>query len=491
MILSLGLNLFVKFINLDSEYDIILLNWGCNMSKGKKLFIIILFILLVGGISYLVYLNMVTAPFITSIEKSDDKRFPNKIIINVHVDNYFYKLNKDVWCYITTDKEKPDVNSEDWVMASNGYCNFSVIAGEYEVYVKDKYGNINDIESQDVRIDKVVQIKPEKSTYYLYKGQSDQITYSLVSLGEADESITFSSNNESIVDISEDGKISGKEYGNAVITLKSVDGVKSSVTVYVSPLITKPTVNPNKSYITCKQFSSDEANLIDNMLFDRVDEAGYKTRAGVVAAARFITLEFSYRIHYFYENGRLDNYDPYLHVDGEGRYYHRGMYLHTNKYSYLDKTGVFEGPAIWGCDLRNYTNWGPYVVGKYYPNGLDCSGFVSWALLNGGFDVGYIGAGENANHDDLDDLGEKVYITNELMNSGRVKPGDLIGLNGHMAILAGWDDNNYYIAESLNTTGGVVMTVVPKNQLVGKSIYKYIILMDDVYKEDGNLTTMW
>ena len=265
MILSLGLNLFVKFINLDSEYDIILLNWGCNMSKGKKLFIIILFILLVGGISYLVYLNMVTAPFITSIEKSDDKRFPNKIIINVHVDNYFYKLNKDVWCYITTDKEEPDVNSEDWVMASNGYCNFSVIAGEYEVYVKDKYGNINDIESQDVRIDKVVQIKPEKSTYYLYKGQSDQIAYSLVSLGEADESITFSSNNESIVDISEDGKISGKEYGNAVITLKSVDGVKSSVTVYVSPLITKPTVNPNKSYITCKQFSSDEANLIDIM----------------------------------------------------------------------------------------------------------------------------------------------------------------------------------------------------------------------------------
>ena len=54
-------------INLDCEYDIILLNWGCNMSNGKKLVIIILFILLVGGIGYLIYLNMVTAPFITSI----------------------------------------------------------------------------------------------------------------------------------------------------------------------------------------------------------------------------------------------------------------------------------------------------------------------------------------------------------------------------------------------------------------------------------------
>lgn len=84
-----------------------------------------------------------------------------------------------------------------------------------------------------------------------------------------------------------------------------------------------------------------------------------------------------------------------------------------------------------------------------------------------------------------------MYITDELMNSGRVKVGDLIGLNGHMAILVGWDDTNYYIAESLNNTGGVVITTVSRNKLVHNSIYKYIILMDDVYKSDGNYTNMW
>ena len=124
-------------------------------------------------------------------------------------------------------------------------------------------------------------------------------------------------------------------------------------------------------------------------------------------------------------------------------------------------------------------------------NYKDCSGFVTWALLNGGFDVGDIGAGENLEHNDLDDLGTKVYISDELMNSGKVKVGDLIGLNGHMAILAGWDDSNYYIAESLNNTGGVVITTVAKNKLVHNSIYKYIILMDEVYKNDGNYTNMW
>ena len=146
---------------------------------------------------------------------------------------------------------------------------------------------------------------------------------------------------------------------------------------------------------------------------------------------------------------------------------------------------------MWGCNLKNFTNSGSYVKGKYYPNGFDCSGFVTWALLNGGFDVGDIGAGANSKYYDLDDVGEKVYLSNELMSSGRVKVGDLIGNNGHMAIIAGWDENNYYIAESLDTTKGLVMSTVPKSKLVSNSIYKYIILMDTVYKNDGNLTEMW
>ncbi len=78
------------------------------------------------------------------------------------------------------------------------------------------------------------------------------------------------------------------------------------------------------------------------------------------------------------------------------------------------------------------------------------------------------------------------------MHSGKVKVGDLIGLDGHAALLAGWDDTNYYIAESLNTTGGVVMTVVPKAKLENRnSIYTFVVLMDDYYKKDGNLTNYW
>lgn len=459
--------------------------------KNKKVFCLFLGLclglFLFGG--YVFYVNYHVAPFVTNIEITESKRFDNQVIFNIEVGHSVFKFNKATWCLVSLQDEIPDKDDSLWTKASNGYCSFTVESGDYHVFVKDSYGNIVDASKQKINIDKVLEIKPSKTTLYMWKGMEETLTYEVVSLGDADESISWSSSNENVATITDDGHVVGVGYGTSSIQLSSKDGAKSEVKVIVSPFITKPVVNPKKSYISCKQFNAEEATLIDSILFDRIEEAGYGTRAGVIAAARFITLEFSYRVPYFYENGRLNNYAPYKHVDGEGRYYHRGLYLNESKFQEIEAS--FVGPAIWGCDLQNYTDWGPYITGKYYPNGLDCSGFVTWALLNGGFDIGDIGAGANADHDDLDDLGTKVMITEELMQSDKVKAGDLIGLNGHMAILAGWDDTNYYIAESLNTTGGVVMTVVKKNQLVKNSIYKYIILMDSVYQKDGNYTNMW
>ncbi len=461
---------------------------------GKKLKNIIIFIIItivLGIIIWFIYANFTTAPYIKNIEISDSINFKDQVIFNVQVDNYFYKLNKDTWCYITTKNEKPDKNDSEWLIASNGYCSFTVPNGDYKIYVKDKYGNINDIDSQKVEINKVIDIKTNKSNFYLYKGGSEVLTYELVTLGDFEEKVTLSSNNDNIASIDENGKIIGNNYGEAVITLTSESGTSSKVNVYVSSFITKPEINFNKPYVQCKQFTNEENDLIDQILFDRVNTAGYGTRAGVIAAARFLALEFSYRIHYFSENGRLKNYSPYKHVDGEGRYYHRGLYLSEGKYSSLEQGAILAGPATWGCSIPMYVNLPQYTYGNSYPNGLDCSGFVTWALLNGGIDVGDLGAGENANQYDLDDLGTKVTITSELLNSDKVKVGDLIGNNGHMAIIAGIDDNNYYIAESLNTTAGVVITTMAKSNLPNSTLYQHIILMDSVYKDEGNYQNMW
>lgn len=458
-------------------------------SKFNKIFIILLSLCGITLLGLLIYANFSIAPYISNIEITESKRFKDQVIFNVEVDNYFFKINKATWCLLSDKEEVPQKNDNEWVKAVNGYCSFTVESGDYFVYVKDKYGNINDVNSQSVEINKVIEIKTNKNTFYMWKGRTEKINYELVKLGNASDKVRFDSLNTDVATVSEDGVITGVGYGTTTVKVISEEGLENSVVVVVSSFITKPMINFKKDYIGCKQFSFDEANLIDEILFDRVNEAGYGTRAGVIAAARFLTLEFNYRVHYFAENGRLKNYAPYHHVDGEGRYYHKGLYLNESKFK--DITASLVGPAMWGCNLKTFTNLPQYTYGHNYPNGLDCSGFVTWALLNGGFDVGDIGAGENSEQFDLDDLGTKVYITNELMNSGKVKVGDLIGNNGHMAILAGWDENNYYIAESLNTTAGVVISTVSRKNLVNNSIYDYIILMDDVYKSDGNYTNMW
>ena len=461
-----------------------------TIKKIILIFICILVVVLIGG---LLIANYKVGPYITNVERIESKTYNDQLIINVYVDNYFFKLNKDVWCYISKDGFIADKNSSEWQEAKNGYCSFTVPNGEYSVYVRDKYGNVTDINKQKVNINRVTGVKTNKNIFFLYKGQKNKITYELETIGSDDNiPIVFKSSDDSIVSVDNDGNIEGLDYGEVTISVGENGGFFHDVKVYVSKNIVKPTTEL-KPLITCNQFSKEEAKLLDQTLFDRVEEAGYGTRAGAIAAARFLTLEFAYRVPYFFENGRMNNFAPYLQVDGEGRYYHRGLYLSTDKYNIIEK--VLNGPTIWGCDLMNYTDWSDanysYRYGYKYPNGLDCSGFVTWSLINGGIDVGDIGAGLDADHYDLSDIGTRVTITDELMASGRVKVGDLIGHNGHAAILIGWDDNNYYIAEALPNIGGVRVTTVNRSKLVHNSIYKFIILMDDVYKKDGNYTNMW
>ena len=315
-------------------------------------------------------------------------------------------------------------------------------------------------------------IKLSHENIFIISGEEVKITSSY-------EIVTWSSDDESIAKVT-NGIITGVRVGTTKVHATSKNS-KTSLTVNVTDLITAPTLNNAKSYLKCNQYSKNDAKMLDDILEYRISEAGLNTRAGALAAARFLTLEFPYRISYFYENGRLltNNTRPY--VDGEGRYYHKGLYLSEDKFSTL-KASMY-GPAIWGCELYSR------VIDKTILNGLNCSGFVSWALFNGGFDVGDAGAGINANKDnDLDDLGEKLKINKENLRSDKYKVGDLLSTYGHIGMLIGKDDSHYYIAESLDYDLHVLK--MTESELL-ESEWLYIILLDELYKEDGNLTNMW
>lgn len=103
------------------------------------------------------------------------------------------------------------------------------------------------------------------------------------------------------------------------------------------------------------------------------------------------------------------------------------MYLDQSKVNQI--TASFHGPAMWGCPMVTYEDDPPYFIprGKY-PNGLDCSGFVTWTLFNGGSNLGDIGSYM------LPYKGNHQMLSIALIASGQIKVEDLFSFNGHAAI---------------------------------------------------------
>ena len=334
--------------------------------------------------------------------------------------------------------------------------------------------------------DGVKSIKFKVDTFYLAIGESEKLNYDIES-SKDDYKLTLSSENEDIVSIS-DGKIVGVNLGTSVVTLKSESGKKAEVSVTVTDLIRKPELDDKKKFLPCHAYTEEEAHIIDEALRTRVLNKGEGTRAALIETIRFMTLSFKYKVSYFYENGRMHE-SGVRKADGEGRYYHKGLYLSEDKFK--DIKVSHKGPAIWGCPLTNLQDHNRYKPGAKMPIGLDCSGFVTWSLYNSGLDVGDIGAGINDRHKDMSDVGEMHSLTYEYANSGDYKVGDVIARWGHTALIAGKDSEYLYIAESL-LKGVRIEKVSYKNP--NSSLYKYyayINKMDKEYSKNDDYTDMW
>ena len=334
--------------------------------------------------------------------------------------------------------------------------------------------------------DGVKSIKFKVDTFYLAIGESEQLNYDIES-SKDDYKLTWLSGNEDIVAIS-DGKIIGVNLGTSVVTLKSESGKTAEMSVTVTDLIRKPELDDKKKFLPCHAYTEEEAHIIDEALRTRVLNKGEGTRAALIETIRFMTLSFKYKVSYFYENGRMHE-SGVRKADGEGRYYHKGLYLSEDKFK--DIKASHKGPAIWGCPLTNLQDHNKYKPGAKMPNGLDCSGFVTWSLYNSGLDVGDIGAGINDRHKDMSDVGEMHSLTYEYANSSDYKVGDVIARWGHTALIAGKDSEYLYIAESL-LKGVRIEKVSYKNP--NSSLYKYyayINKMDKEYSKNDDYTDMW
>lgn len=442
-----------------------------NKSKFKIIFLLPILIILI-------------SIFIIACFLSINRNKINEVDLYDIVVNSYDKVNDKVNVLVMpsikqdscvfTEEIASDVNVLDFKALNGGGCEEVIDRKKYYVYFKNKDG----IVSEPLEVNNYVVSLELKDNYYVTVGKEVKLDDNLITVGDA--KINWFSNDKEIK-LASNVYVSNED-SNVTITALDKNKKIAETNIYTTSLIVNMPheFDTKKEYLGCKRFSKEEADLLDKILDDRIKSAGEGTRAGAVAAARFLTLEFPYKISYYFENGRVNNTGVHF-VDGEGRYYHKGLYLNESKYE--DIVANFFGPATWGCPLVTYEDDPPnFIPGRKYPNGLDCSGFVSWSIYNGGFDIGDIGANLLANK------GQNVPISTAI-KSGKIKVGDLFNISGHISILIGDDGTNYYVAESLNTYKGLIVKKYNR-----KNVYNYfthVTLMDSYYNGDGNLTNMW
>lgn len=446
-----------------------------NKAVKYILYIIILALISIGFYFVYKYNTIYPTPLVKEVLIDEN----GKMTIKFETDKKPMKNDK-IYCGYSINEEEKKI---EWTLANNNECNIELFQNaKYKIYLKNEKNDIIYVENSE-NYGKVLEINSNKNKIYLAIGGTFIPRLTIKNVGHFTNDTKWTSENEKIASVSENGEIKGISKGNTQVTA-SIDGKSTTIDVIVTDLITtRPkTFNKKKSYLPCGKYNKEENDLLDEILKDRINDAGYKTRAGVVEAARFLALEFPYKIRYFSENGRLATNG----VDGEGRYYHTGLYLDESRFNDIKKSKY--GPQTWGCQLYSGPSHGKRS------NGLDCSGFVSWVLLNGGFDVGDIGAGL-ASHLDLTDYGKRTKTSTDLIKQKKIKVGDLLSSEGpsggHIAIIVGEDDNTYYVAESLWTSPNVAVVIIgyPKKTIFNR--YYWVMLMDDYYKEDGNLTSLW
>jgi hypothetical protein len=206
-------------------------------------------------------------------------------------------------------------------------------------------------------------------------------------------------------------------------------------------------LNPLSGSMTCGMFTDSQLKDRNDALAQKVKDAGLGTREGVVAAARYLSTELGVIIPYWYG----------------GKHTQKGL------------------SSEWGCGKAitadPATTQQP--TGTTHPYGMDCSGFVSWSVRNGGYKASTIPAGSTNQGNFTDD---KIPWGTESISYA--KPGDLAWNSSHIGVIIAVDSAKckYYVAEERGAEYGLVVT---ENDCTSRR-YTHIVLMDDYYNNSNN-----
>ena len=184
----------------------------------------------------------------------------------------------------------------------------------------------------------------------------------------------------------------------------------------------------------------------NELIADNVDDAGFGTREGVVAAGVTLIAElgdnYGVKVPYYWGGGHAD--------------------------------GVVVGAlGYWGStECRTSAN------GRVYDRcGLDCSGFVPWAIKNGGYNMSQ----NLASNFQYIKGARRVSLSS---NSAVVQPGDLLESDSHVVLVVAIDEEKkqYICAEAAGYDYGVLFVRRP----FGSDGY-WGVDMEEYYNNEANV----
>ncbi len=196
---------------------------------------------------------------------------------------------------------------------------------------------------------------------------------------------------------------------------------------------------PIGDFLESQGSSLEEFN---NYIVSEVRNAGLGTRNGVVAAALALV------------GGLCQNYNARLP-------YTMGGAHPPNFYGAKD---------LWGTPINGGSGAMRYGYGPYFFEGPDCSGFVNWAIYNGGYSVSDMVAANFGS-----------YGTVHSMSSFTGQPGDILFNDHHVVLIVGTQSDNYLIAEASSGENGTRITTTSKT-----SNNYQVVDMTQFYENEAN-----
>lgn len=207
-----------------------------------------------------------------------------------------------------------------------------------------------------------------------------------------------------------------------------------------------------QGYIKCGTEVSKESQEVEVLM----QGYGYKTRGAVAAAGAYLAT-YKYDLPYFWG----------------GKWVKKGF------------------NPDWGCPHAVY---GKQVCSKSIGTsqcewGLDCTGLVSWAFAQAGFDYNVIRQ-DSMSEGSWGNFNARThrydFNKNNMNYINQIKPGDIVHREGHVALVIGVDANNIQIVEML---GPIFVSTLDKTTGRGLSKQKGFtdfVLMDEFYTMYGN-----